>query len=60
MLVLSQREGDTTRLKLEDGREVTATVIMIKGGQVKVSWSAPKSISILRDDALVREPKVKG
>ncbi len=59
MLVLTQREGDTTRLKLEDGREITATTTLIKGGQVKVSWSAPKTISILRDDARVRAQKEK-
>ncbi len=59
MLVLSQRMNDSTTLTLEDGRTITATIVGFDSarGQVKVSWDAPKTINILRNNAVVRVQK---
>lgn len=59
MLILSQSVGDSTTATLQDGTEIVVTVVGIRGNQVRLAWSAPKTVSILRDKAHVREPKAQ-
>ena len=47
MLVLTRKLGDSVQI----GDNITATVVAIKGGQVKLGIDAPKSVDILRSNA---------
>jgi len=46
MLVLSRKPGETVRI----GKEVTVTVVEVKGRQVKLAIRAPEQISIWRGE----------
>lgn len=46
MLVLSRKEGESIRI----GGDITIQIIEVKGRQVKIGISAPKVVSILRDE----------
>jgi carbon storage regulator len=46
MLVLSRREGEAVMI----GTEVTIVILGVKGRQVRVGITAPKSIDICREE----------
>lgn len=46
MLILTRRIGETINI----GDEITATVLGIKGNQVRLGFNAPERISIHREE----------
>lgn len=55
MLVLTRRMGETLRL----GPDITVTVVGVKGGQVRIGISAPRTLIVHREELyqrLHREP----
>ena len=51
MLILSRSPNQETFIKLEDGRVITLMVTEIKSDRVKIGFSAPRSIQIVRAEA---------
>jgi carbon storage regulator len=51
MLVLSRRVGQLIKI----GDDVAVTVLAINGNQVKLGFDAPREVTILRDDAIIKE-----
>ena len=50
MLILSRREGESVMI----GNDVTIVILGIKGHQVRVGISAPRSVNIYREEILSR------
>lgn len=50
MLILTRRVGETVMI----GNEVTITVLGVKGNQVRVGITAPKSIPVHREEIYLR------
>lgn len=50
MLILTRRVGETLMI----GDEVTVTVLGVKGNQVRVGVSAPKHVSVHREEIFER------
>jgi carbon storage regulator len=50
MLVLTRRERESVKI----GDDVTVTVLGIKGGQVRIGISAPKSVPVHREEIYQR------
>ncbi|WP_444907771.1 carbon storage regulator CsrA [Microbulbifer sp. SSSA008] len=50
MLILKRRTGELLRI----GANVQVTVLEVKGNQVKIGISAPKSLPIHREEIYVR------
>ena len=50
MLILTRRVGETLMI----GDEVTVTVLGVKGNQVRVGVSAPKHVSVQREEIYER------
>ncbi|ABF13854.1 carbon storage regulator CsrA [Candidatus Palibaumannia cicadellinicola] len=46
MLILTRRVGETLMI----GDEVTVTILGIKGNQVRIGVSAPKEVSVHREE----------
>ncbi len=46
MLILTRRVGETLMI----GDEVTVTVLGVKGNQVRIGVSAPKDVSVHREE----------
>ncbi|WP_444927346.1 carbon storage regulator CsrA [Microbulbifer sp. TRSA002] len=55
MLILKRRTGEYLRI----GANVSVTVLEVKGNQVKIGISAPKSLPIHREEVYVRIKKKK-
>ncbi|AWF82005.1 carbon storage regulator [Microbulbifer sp. A4B17] len=55
MLILKRRTGELLRI----GANVSVTVLEVKGNQVKIGISAPKSLPIHREEIYVRIKKQK-
>ncbi|WP_444905805.1 carbon storage regulator CsrA [Microbulbifer sp. SSSA008] len=53
MLILKRRTGEYLRI----GANVSVTVLEVKGNQVKIGISAPKSLPIHREEVYVRIKK---
>ncbi len=50
MLVLTRKIGETVRI----GDQITITVLAVQGGQVRLGVSAPRSISVQREEVFDR------
>jgi carbon storage regulator len=50
MLILTRRVGETTTI----GDDITITVLAIKSNQVKLGISAPKDVSVHREEVYRR------
>ena len=52
-LVLTRRAGEGIQI----GAEISVHIIEIRGGSVRVAITAPRSVNIVRDDAVNTQPK---
>lgn len=58
MLILTRRVGETLRI----GSEVSVTVLGMRGRQVRIGVTAPKSLAVHREELYLRlrcEPEVR-
>ena len=55
MLVLSRFHGQSIKI----GDYITLTIIRISGNTVRLGFTAPKDVRILRTEIIEREPNVK-
>ncbi len=55
MLILTRRVGETLMI----GDDVTVTVLGVKGNQVRIGVSAPKSVAVHREEIYERIRKEK-
>ncbi|WP_444889909.1 carbon storage regulator CsrA [Microbulbifer sp. VAAC004] len=53
MLILKRRTGENLRI----GKNISVTVLEVKGNQVKIGINAPKSLSVHREEIYVRIKK---
>jgi carbon storage regulator len=53
MLALSRKANQ----KITIGENIVITIVEIRGNQVRIGISAPKHISIVRDDAVRKSPR---
>jgi carbon storage regulator len=51
MLVLTRRTGETVMI----GKEITVTVLDIKGGQARLGIQAPPSVTVDREEVYLRK-----
>lgn len=59
MLILTRRVGETIVVETDDGTLVTATVLGVKGNQVRIGVNAPKEIAVHREEIYQRILKEK-
>jgi carbon storage regulator len=50
MLILTRRPGESVRI----GDDITVTVLGIKGGQLRLGFTAPKHVSVHREEVFKR------
>ena len=50
MLILSRRIGESVKI----GDEVTVTVLGVKGGQVRLGFTAPPNVAVHREEVYER------
>jgi carbon storage regulator len=50
MLILTRRIGETVMI----GKDVTCTVLGVKGNQVRLGINAPKDVAVHREEIFVR------
>jgi carbon storage regulator len=50
MLILTRRIGETLMI----GRDVTVTVLAVKGNQVRIGVNAPKEVAVHREEVYER------
>lgn len=50
MLILTRRIGETVMI----GDEITATILSVKGNQVRLGINAPKNVSVHREEIYMR------
>lgn len=61
MLVLSRRPGESIILTLPSGETIRVTVVKIDRGKMKLSFTAPENVRIMREELLPRpEPELGG
>ena len=53
MLILTRRPNETIKI----GNDITVTVLGVKGHQVRLGFSAPKDVHIVREELLERDAK---
>lgn len=53
MLILSRRSNETIRI----GEDVSVTVLEIRGNQVRIGVSAPREVSVDREEIRARKEK---
>lgn len=58
MLILTRRVGESLIIEI-DGKKVTATVLGVKGNQVRVGVDAPKDVAVHREEIYDRIQKEK-
>lgn len=56
MLVLARQEDETILIRLPDGREISIKTVEIRGSTVRLGITAPKDISIHREE-LANDPR---
>jgi carbon storage regulator len=56
MLILTRKAQQS----IEIDQRITITVLGIEGGQVRLGIEAPRNMPIVRDDAVVRQPRRSG
>ena len=63
MLILTRRPGQNIKLRLEDGREITISLLGINNGEwnrlAKIGIDAPKTINIVREELLAYDEVVE-
>ena len=52
MLILTRRVGESLRIS----DDIVATVLEVKGNQVKIGTDAPKEVAVVREELLERKP----
>jgi carbon storage regulator len=50
MLILTRRMGESVRI----GDDVTVTVLGVKGGQVRLGFTAPQDVAVHREEIYLR------
>lgn len=50
MLILTRRTGESVKI----GDEVTVTVLGVKGGQVRLGFTAPSNVAVHREEVYER------
>lgn len=50
MLILTRRTGETLTAVTADGKEITITVLGVKGNQVRIGIDAPRDIEVHREE----------
>ncbi|WP_319128757.1 carbon storage regulator CsrA [Pseudomonas aeruginosa] len=55
MLILTRRVGETLMV----GDDVTVTVLVVKGNQVRIGVNAPKEVAVHREEIYQRTQKEK-
>ena len=50
MLILTRRMGESVKI----GDEVTVTVLGVKGGQVRLGFTAPSNVAVHREEVYER------
>jgi carbon storage regulator len=50
MLILTRRVGETVMI----GKDITCTVLGVKGNQVRLGINAPKDVAVHREEVYVR------
>lgn len=56
MLVLGRREGQTVTLTTTSSEKITVAVLRTGVGLISLGIKAPRSVTILREEAVKREP----
>ena len=59
MLVLTGKSKDEIYLHLPGGERVVVTVVQIRGKVVRMGFTAPKAVTIVRRDAVNKLPPVR-
>jgi carbon storage regulator len=53
MLILTRRLGEAVKI----GDEISVTVLGVKGNQVRLRFTAPKTLGVHREEIYARGPK---
>jgi sRNA-binding carbon storage regulator CsrA len=59
-LVLTQRTGDRITMTTRGGEEIVLELLFVRLGAAQLSLEAPKTVDILRHNAVLRTPKPRG
>jgi len=51
MLILSRRTGESVKI----GDDVTVTVLSVKGGEVRLGFTAPPNVAVHREEVYERK-----
>jgi carbon storage regulator CsrA len=57
VLILTQRIEEAVTITCPDGREIRVKVLGVGHGDVRLGYDAPKDVSILRDNAILRKER---